>query len=51
MPDPLPTRLGAAQIVVDDGRTVLVAGGALQSVSPEDSVNWGSYWAAMVPPS
>ena len=45
-----PARLGGAQIVEDDGRTVLVAGGALQSVSPTDSAEWGSYWAAMVPP-
>jgi spermidine synthase len=38
------------QIVDDDGRTVLLVGDVIQSVSPLDAERWGSYWAAMVPP-
>jgi spermidine synthase len=43
-------RLDAPRIVDDGGRRVLLAGGVIQSVSPDDAAAWGSYWAAMVPP-
>lgn len=34
----------------DDGRAILVVGGAVQSVGPVDCLAWGGYWASMVPP-
>jgi spermidine synthase len=37
-------------IETDQGREVLLVNGVLQSVSPAASQEWGSYWAAMVPP-
>ena len=34
----------------DDGRAALLVDGVVQSISPEDGLVNGGYWAAMVPP-
>jgi spermidine synthase len=34
----------------DDGRAALLVDGVVQSISPEDGLLKGGYWAAMVPP-
>ena len=33
----------------DDGRAVLLVDGVVQSISPEDGLAYGGYWAAMLP--
>jgi spermidine synthase len=38
------------RIVDEGGAAVLLVDGVIQSVSPCDAREWGSYWAAMVPP-
>src|SRR5262245_15843961 len=34
----------------DDGRAALLVDGVVQSISPEDGLVTGGYWAAMLPP-
>jgi spermidine synthase len=38
------------QIAEDDGRAALLVDGVVQSISPEDGLATGGYWAAMLPP-
>src|SRR5436305_6912824 len=38
------------QIGEDNGRAALLVDGVVQSISPEDGLASGGYWAAMVPP-
>jgi spermidine synthase len=38
------------EIGEDDGRAALLVDGVVQSISPEDGLATGGYWAAMVPP-
>lgn len=41
--------MNVVRIGEDDGRTALLVDGVVQSISPEDGLASGGYWAAMLP--
>src|SRR5947209_14420548 len=46
---PKVSAMNVVRIGEDDGRTALLVDGVVQSISPEDGLATGGYWAAMLP--